>query len=253
MSAVLDHIHGQTFHGRHGNIKNNFSYGVDYILTDLKKTTVPFLFSRNKKNIVSLFDNDYGNLSSSECALDWVHKVLSEFGFNNLIKGKILLLAQPRILNHVFNPVSFWMIHDEYNNLKLVIAEVSNTFGDRHSYLCYKDDLSVIRKNDIITAKKIFHVSPFQDISGEYKFRFELTENFVSIWIDFRDNDKGVLATFTGFRQKLTNKSILKTILFRPFGSFRVLTLIHWQAVKLKYKGATFRKRPVPNPKDVSR
>ncbi len=49
MSAVLDHIHGQTFHGRHGNIKNNFSYGVDYILTDLKKTTVPFLFSRNKK------------------------------------------------------------------------------------------------------------------------------------------------------------------------------------------------------------
>jgi len=119
-----------------------------------------------------------------------------------------LLLAQPRILNHVFNPVSFWMIHDEYNNLKLVIAEV------------------------------IFHVSPFQDISGEYKFRFELTENFVSIWIDFRDNDKGVLATFTGFRQKLTNKSILKTILFRPFGSFRVLTLIHWQAVKLKYKGA---------------
>ena len=166
MSAVLDHIHGQTFHGRHGNIKNNFSYGVDYILTDLKKTTVPFLFSRNKKNIVSLFDNDYGNLSSSECALDWVHKVLSEFGFNNLIKGKILLLAQPRILNHVFNPVSFWMIHDEYNNLKLVIAEVSNTFGDRHSYLCYKDDLSVIRKDDIIMAKKIFHVSPFQDISG---------------------------------------------------------------------------------------
>ena len=53
--------------------------------------------------------------------------------------------------------------------------------------------------------------------------------------------------------QKLTNKSILKTILFRPFGSFRVLTLIHWQALKLKYKGATFRKRPVPNPKDVSR
>ena len=74
----------------------------------------------------------------------------------------------------------------------------------------------------------------------------------MDIWIDFRNNDKGVLATFSGVRQKLTNRSILSTIIFRPFGSFRVLALIHWQAIKLKYKGATFRKRPVPNSKDVS-
>ncbi|MDB2563678.1 DUF1365 domain-containing protein [Amylibacter sp.] len=252
MIPVLDHIHGQTFHGRHGNIKNNFSYGVDYILTDMKIINGPILYSRNKKNLVSLYDNDYGSLSYPECGLDWVHKVLLEFGFNDLVNGKVLLLAQPRIFNHVFNPVSFWMIYDKSDNLRLVIAEVSNTFGDRHSYLCHHDDMSVIKKEQTLTARKVFHVSPFQEMSGEYKFRFNITDKFVDIWIDFRNKDKGVLATFSGFRQKLTNKSILKAVLLRPFGSIRVLALIHWQAIKLKFKGATFKKRPIPNSKDIS-
>ena len=252
MIPVLDHIHGQTFHGRHGNIKNNFSYGVDYILTDMKIINGPILYSRNKKNLVSLYDNDYGSLSYPECGLDWVHKVLLEFGFNDLVNGKVLLLAQPRIFNHVFNPVSFWMIYDKSDNLRLVIAEVSNTFGDRHSYLCHHDDMSVIKKEQTLTARKVFHVSPFQEMSGEYKFRFNITDKFVYIWIDFRNKDKGVLATFSGFRQKLTNKSILKAVLLRPFGSIRVLALIHWQAIKLKFKGATFKKRPIPNSKDIS-
>lgn len=164
----------------------------------------------------------------------------------------MLLLAQPRIFNHVFNPVSFWMIYDKSDNLRLVIAEVSNTFGDRHSYLCHHDDMSVIKKEQTLTARKVFHVSPFQEMSGEYKFRFDITDKFVGIWIDFRNKDKGVLATFSGFRQKLTNKSILKAVLLRPFGSIRVLALIHWQAIKLKFKGATFKKRPIPNSKDIS-
>jgi len=168
MIPVLDHIHGQTFHGRHGNIKNNFSYGVDYILTDMKIINGPILYSRNKKNLVSLYDNDYGSLSYPECGLDWVHKVLLEFGFNDLVNGKVLLLAQPRIFNHVFNPVSFWMIYDKSDNLRLVIAEVSNTFGDRHSYLCHHDDMSVIKKEQTLTARKVLHVSPFQEMSGEY-------------------------------------------------------------------------------------
>ena len=79
----------------------------------------------------------------------------------------MLLLAQPRIFNHVFNPVSFWMIYDKSDNLRLVIAEVSNTFGDRHSYLCHHDDMSVIKKEQTLTARKVFHVSPFQEMSGE--------------------------------------------------------------------------------------
>ncbi|MDA9300216.1 DUF1365 domain-containing protein [Amylibacter sp.] len=252
MSSVLDHIHGKTFHGRHGNIKNNFSYGVDYILTDLTNTNGPLFYSRNNKNLISIYDNDYGGLSHKETGLDWVRKIILMYGFKNLLNGKIFLLAQPRVFNHVFNPVSFWMIYDEFSSLRLVVAEVSNTFGDRHSYLCHHDNMSEIKKNHTLTARKVFHVSPFQEISGEYKFRFDITDQFVDIWIDFRNNDKGVLATFSGVRQKLTNRSILSTIIFRPFGSFRVLALIHWQAIKLKYKGATFRKRPVPNSKDVS-
>ena len=123
MSSVLDHIHGKTFHGRHGNIKNNFSYGVDYILTDLTNTNGPLFYSRNNKNLISIYDNDYGGLSHKETGLDWVRKILLMYGFKNLLNGKIFLLAQPRVFNHVFNPVSFWMIYDEFSSLRLVVAE----------------------------------------------------------------------------------------------------------------------------------
>ncbi|MBT3932082.1 MAG: DUF1365 family protein, partial [Rhodospirillaceae bacterium] len=68
------------------------------------------------------------------------------------LKGKILLLAQPRIFGHVFNPVSFWLCHDDDDALCAVIAEVSNTFGDRHSYLCNHPDLRPITPTDRLLA-----------------------------------------------------------------------------------------------------
>ena len=81
-------------------------------------------------------------------------------------RGRLMLLAQPRFLGHVFNPVSFWLAHDEEENLVAVIAEVSNTFGDRHSYLCRKSDNSPIGASDRLQATKIFYVSPFQPVEG---------------------------------------------------------------------------------------
>lgn len=253
MTAILDHIHGRTFHGRHRTIKNKFSYNVDYIISDLSLCKGPLLFSRNKRNIIALFDNDYGSIYSSKTRIKWVNDILFEAGFDNFILGKVLLLAQPRVFNHVFNPVSFWIIYDQFKKLRLVIAEVSNTFGDRHSYLCHNDDMSEIKRDQTLTARKVFHVSPFQKISGKYEFQFDISDKSVGIWINFRDGSKGVLATFAGRRQPLTNTSILASVIRRPFGSKRIYTLIYWQAIKLKFKGAIFNKRPDPPSKDISR
>jgi hypothetical protein len=137
--------------------------------------------------------------------------------------------------------------------LRVVIAEVSNTFGDRHSYLCHHDDLREITKADTITAQKVFHVSPFQDIAGGYTFRFDIQPESIGIWIDFSDGPTGLIATLTGVREPLTNASILKAIARRPLGSRRVLALIHWQAVKLWWKNVRYRARPKPPEDDVSR
>ena len=101
-------------------------------------------------------------------------------------------------------------------------------------------------------AKKIFHVSPFQDVAGSYQFRFDFSEKSVGIWIDYKNGNKGLYATYTGKRQKLTSASILSAAIKRPFGSLRVLALIHWEAAKLWFKGAVFRPRPTPPAQEVS-
>ena len=250
---TVEHIHGETFHGRYGAVKNAFTYGVDYILTDFSDRELPALFSRNRFNLAALYDRDHGGIRGAGIGVDWVKGILRNHGFSYLLEGKISLLAQPRIWGHVFNPVSFWIIQNDTGEVPLIIAEVNNTFGDRHSYLCYNDDKSPITKSDRLTAEKIFHVSPFQDVAGEYTFRFDISDDQIGIWIDYRNGNKGVMATYTGKRQALSNRSILTAAIKRPFGSLRVLLLIYWQALKIKIKGATFRPRPLPPTEEISR
>lgn len=251
MSAV-EHISAQTFHGRKGAIENAFKYGVDYVLLDPSEAVRgPVLFSRNARNLTALFDSDHGGAPKDGRGLPWVREVLAIHGVDCI--DRIELLAQPRVLGHVFNPVSFWLCWDTQGALRVVIPEVTNTFGDRHSYICLHDDQRAITPHDTIEAAKIFHVSPFQQIEGVYSFRFDINPQRIGIWIDYTAGNGGLLATLTGKRRELTNFSILKSCLRRPFGSRRVLGLIHWQALKLWWKGAKYNARPAPPANEVSR
>ena len=103
-----------------------------------------------------------------------------------------------------------------------------------------------------LKAKKIFHVSPFQPIDGQYEFRFDIKKDKIGIWIDLNYRNGGIKTNLIGSRTKLTNLEIVKSIISRPLGSRRVLGLIHWQALKLWFKGARYRTRPEPPRIDVS-
>ncbi|MDJ0858317.1 MAG: DUF1365 domain-containing protein [Dinoroseobacter sp.] len=251
--SVLDHIDGQTFHGRRGGVENAFRYSIDYVLIDPEADPKrPALFGRNRRNLAALYDKDHGGAPGKGAGADWVRDILSLRDLK-VADGQILLLAQPRMLGHVFNPVSFWLCHDKSGALRVVIAEVTNTFGDRHSYLCHNDDLSPIGRSDILEAEKIFHVSPFQPIEGGYTFRFDFRDDRVGVWIDYSTGNEGLYATLTGTRAPLTSWRILRASFRRPFGSRRVLGLIHWQALKLWIKGAVYRARPKPPSEEVTR
>ena len=253
MSRTVDHIAGQTFHGRKGEIQNAFRYSVDYLLLDAeeKGLETPALFSRNGRGLTALHDRDHGGAPQAGRGAAWAREVLQAHQVTGVVR--IELLAQPRVLGYVFNPVSFWLCRRDDDALIAVIAEVTNTFGDRHSYLVHHHDLRPIAPDDRLRARKIMHVSPFQPIEGGYEFRFDIRDDRIGIWIDYsRDGSGGVIATLTGRRQALTNASILKCLIARPFGSRRVLGLIHWQALKLWWKGAGFRNRPEPPARDVT-
>lgn len=248
----IDHIAGHTWHGRKGGIENAFRYGVDYVLLDAEQPqTAPALFGRNCGNLTSVWDSDHGGPPKAGRGAPWVRDVLAANGID--APARIELLTQPRVLGHVFNPVSFWLCRDADGGLRVVIAEVTNTFGDRHSYLVHRDDHAPIQPDDRMRATKLMHVSPFQPVEGGYEFRFDITPDRVGIWIDYTGGNGGVIATLVGSRKPLTNAGILKATLRRPFGSRRVLALIHWQALKLWWKGAAYRPRPEPPVEEVSR
>ena len=249
----VDHIDGRTFHGRKGAVENAFTYSVDYVLLDAEAPArAPKLFSRNGGWLFSLNDQDHGGSPKDGKGAAWVRDVIREHGLDLPI-AKIELLAQPRVMGHVFNPVSFWLVRDADDSIRVVIAEVSNTYGDRHSYLCHHDDLRPINREDTLGARKIFHVSPFQPVEGDYTFRFDISDTRIGVWIDYKTGNGSLLATLTGTRKPLTNTGILRAMLRRPMGSRRVLGLIHWQALKLWWKGAAFRARPEPPQEEVSR
>ncbi len=252
MSSRVDHIVGTTYHGRKGAVENAFRYSVDYVLLDAEaQVQTPHLFGRNARGLTSLHDIDHGGAPHDGRGAAWVRDVLEEYQVTGV--ERVELLAQPRVLGHVFNPVSFWLCRRSDNALIAVISEVTNTFGDRHSYLCHHPDLAPILPSDHLHATKLMHVSPFQPVEGEYTFRFDINETRIGVWIDYGRATGGLIATLTGKRAPLSNAGILRSMLRRPLGARRVLALIHWQALKLWFKGAGFRSQPVPPSDEVSK
>lgn len=252
MKARVDHIIGQTYHGREGKVKNAFRYSIDYVIMDAEaEVETPSLFVRNGRGVTSLHDADHGGPPKHGRGAAWVRDVLAQYQIQGVTK--VELLAQPRVFGHVFNPVSFWLCRREDGALIAVISEVTNTYGDRHSYLCHHPDMAEITRSDQLHATKLMHVSPFQPVEGDYTFRFDITDTRIGVWIDYGRATGGLIATLTGKRKPLSNASILRSMFRRPLGARRVLALIHWQALKLWIKGALFRGRPTPPSDEVSK
>ena len=247
---MISHIQAKTHHARRGPLKNAFTYGVDFVLTDLSDADTPWLLSRNRWNLWSIWDRRHGGARDDGRGVAWFREVLKERGFDP-DGAELLLLTQPSFLWFHFNPVSFWVALVD-GTPRAFVAEVNSTFGQRHCYVCAHEDFRPIDAKDRLTARKLMHVSPFQKVEGQYHFNFGLTEDAVNIRIDYRNGDQGVLATLAGKRKKATSGSLLWAAVRRPFGAARVVALIHWQAAILYLKRAPFLKKQPPAEELVS-
>ena len=196
---MLDHIQASTYHARKGHLKNTFSYQVDYVMSDLKNDNM-FLLSLNRFNLWSLWDYRHGGKRGHGHGVEWFKQELIKRGLN--LQGvQLVLLTQPSFLWFHFNPVSFWIAMRNEKPI-VIIAEVNNTFGHRHCYFCAQSDFGPIDKSHTIRAEKMMHVSPFQKVSGQYLFNFDISHDAISIRIDYRNGDHGVLATLAGKRPR---------------------------------------------------
>lgn len=239
----IEHIQAHTFHGRRGAIRNSFRYGVDLVLMSFEASDTPALLSRNHFNLWSVWDRRHGGERDNGSGEHWFRTELNMRGGPE--DAQIVLLTQPSFLWFHFNPVSFWIALRDGKPLAF-LAEVNNTFGDRHCYFCAHQDFRPIKAQDVLAAEKLMHVSPYQEVEGRYHFNFGWDDDAINIRIDYRNGDNGVLATLDGKRRVASNRSLAWAALRRPFGAARVVALIHWQALKLWIKRAPFFSRPSP-------
>lgn len=232
---------GKVMHKRLFPKENSFTYGIYYLALPLSK-----IEQAPKKISLSFYEEDHGDRDGTGLEY-WIRSILKNH--NPALEGiteDIQLICMPRIFGYVFNPVSFWLCLDKKSNIRAVLCEVNNTFGETHSYLCVQPGLKPITQNDWLKAEKIFHVSPFLKREGEYKFRFAYKDNKFGAWIDFYDakNNKQLLTSLTGTFMPMTKQNLRRLFFSHPLITFKAITLIHWQALKLIIKGIKHLKKP---------
>jgi DUF1365 family protein len=145
--------------------------------------------------------------------------------------------------------VSFWYVHRPDGALHAVVAEVNNTFGERHVYVLHGASLAWGRE---VWADKVFHVSPFARAEGLYGFRFMRTAQRLVARVDHHDEGGLVLQTaISGALQPLTATSVRRAVLGWPLMTLGVIARIHWQALRLWLKRVPVHSAPTPTPPGV--
>jgi uncharacterized protein len=245
--AMLAALDASIFHARHRPRRNAFRYNAVYLalpVSQFRGSRPSALLSIDRPNLFGLRTSDYGDHGTAPDI--WIRSVLIDWKLQEA-DGEIVLVTMPRVFGFVFNPVSFWLCFDRWCGLRAVLAEVKNTFGERHCYLCFHDDHRPIAPQDSLRTRKVFHVSPFIDVKGEYRFRFSAAPDRIAIAIDLFD-DKGLLLSTTigGSMRPLTTWRLLRALLINPMLPFKVVGLIHYQALKLWIKRVRQFHKPAP-------
>ena len=235
---------GSVMHRRLSPRRHRLRYRAFWMLIDLDESAelgrrLSF-FSRNRFNLFSFRDTDHGNGQSASLR-GYVDRVLAENGID-CNGGRIALLCMPRILGYVFNPLSIYFCHRADGSLAALLYEVRNTFGQMHSYLLPVSDGSVMVHQH---CAKEFYVSPFLDMDMTYDFRVAPPGERISVVVAADDKRGAVLvASLTGARRELTDRALVAVFLGLPLMTIKVMVAIHWEALKIWWKGMRLYPRP---------
>ncbi|HEU0193555.1 MAG TPA: DUF1365 domain-containing protein [Gaiellales bacterium] len=238
---------GQVVHDRRGDVANRFRYRVYMWLVDLDELPrldrALRLFGNDRPALTSIRSRDHlGDPSRTIKA-----NVLAYLRANGieLRGGRVLLLTNARVLGYVFNPLSVFYCHDEEGTLRCVVAEVHNTYGERHCYLLEPGE------RGRTSAGKDFYVSPFLTVDGHYRLAVPAPDERLSVQMQLVQGGHTVFrASLTGRRLELTPAAVRRTLLRHPLMTARVTALIHLQGMKLWVRGLRSLPRPRHAPQD---
>ncbi|ADE54543.1 DUF1365 domain-containing protein [Coraliomargarita akajimensis] len=228
-------LRGSVLHQRNHPIEHRFQYPMTFFALDLDELEQiegnASSFGYNRNRLLSIHDKDYLH----------GHPTPITKQLNRLLPAqhegeRTVLVTSPRYLGYAFNPVNFHL-RLRGDELICVVAEVNNTFGERHCYT-----LRNLRKSGAHTWKakcpKEFHVSPFNPVKGYYVFTFRIEANTLYLGVDLYENRQCIMRTYIeGTGEAITNGNINRHALLRPFDTaLNSMPRILWQAAILHFR-----------------
>lgn len=231
---------GRVRHLRLRPATHGFDYRTYFLLLPLRRLREQpdAALARNRFGLISFHDADHGD-GRADC-LAWLEEQLAAEGIRDA-DGEIWLQTYPRVLGYVFAPVSFWYCHRCDGSLAAIVAEVNNTFGERHCYLL-AGDVAFGRE---LRARKVFHVSPFCRVEGQYRFRFARSNDRIVARIDHDDAHGPLLVTSVGGSlAPATAQRQWRAFFGQPLMTLAVIARIHWHALRLAAKRVPYFAKP---------
>ena len=248
---ALELCKGQVMHARMRPFVHRFFYRVFCLRLRIDQPQAlarfnSWLFGINCTRLVSFWSKDHGDCDGSDLYA-WIKNKLIESGVQCEV-GAVYLQCFPRMMGYVFNPVSFWFIHDKEGVLRAMLAEVNNTFGQRHQYLLTAPGQGAIDADTRLACVKVFHVSPFCAVQGHYLFKYTDQDRTKRVVIDYYDSPEQdtpmLLTAITTQSGVFTTRRLLAALVSMPMMTLGVMFRIHLQAFKLWRKGARY--HPLP-------
>jgi uncharacterized protein len=237
---------GSVMHRRLHPQRHHFRYRGFWLLIELDEldtlsTNLRWL-SYNRPNLFSLYDSDHADGSNTPLRVQ-IERQLAEARID-LAGGRIRLLCMPRTFGYCFNPLSIFFCHRANSTLAAIVYQVHNTFGERHSYIIPVEDAGTVLHQQ---CRKIFYISPFMDMDLRYDFRIVGPDQRIVVGICARRGNAPVLsAVLSGVREPLTERNLIRICARIPAVTLKVITAIHWEALKLWVKRTGLRRRPAP-------
>ena len=237
--------HGEVVHRRLNPLRHELRYRVFNLLADVDRlddlSRSLRLFSYNRVNLFSIMDRNHGPGDGTPVRDHAWALVRAAEGGNAV--HRVFMFCYPSVLGYVFNPLTVYYGLDAGDRLRMMIYEVNNTFGGRHSY--------VLPVGDTLTqsAPKHFFVSPFNAVEGHYTFNFTEPEDTMALGVALSVEGTPVLKAYvSGTRKPLTDANLLRSFLGIPLLTLKVTGAIYLHAWRLWWKGLTLKRRPVgPN------
>ena len=228
-------VAGQVTHRRPGPVRHAFRHRIYQWLIDLDDVPVQPWYLRAFARFRSADHLGDPGLPIKRN----VENYLARSGIRLGDRGRVLMLAGARVLGHVFDPLSVFWCYAADGALSCVVAEVHNTYGERHAYLLRPDEAGAA------VTDKAFYVSPFFDVTGSYALRFALRPDLVSATVTLRRHGTvAFTATFRGRPEPATRRALARRLIRQPLMTQRVSALIRVHGIWLWLHRLPIRSRP---------